>query len=115
VREERAGDRVHLHAALVDAGSGTLVTGGPAASFDLGLAGAVHTYLADSAAALVALQLEDLLGMSEPVNVPGTLDEYPNWQRKLDADLDTLLGDEAVQRLLARVDTGRGKSGSEPD
>jgi 4-alpha-glucanotransferase len=51
----------------------------------------------------VALQLEDLLGMSEPVNVPGTLDEYPNWQRKLTASLDEIFGDDEVRAVLRRI------------
>jgi 4-alpha-glucanotransferase len=28
--------------------------------------------------------------MTDPVNVPGTDQEYPNWQRKLSEDLETL-------------------------
>ena len=34
---------------------------------------ALHLYLARSSTALVALQIEDLLGMVDPVNVPGTM------------------------------------------
>jgi 4-alpha-glucanotransferase len=65
----------------------------PAAPFDpftAELAHAVHLYLARSATALTALQIEDLLGMTEPVNVPGTDREYPNWQRKVSADIEDL-------------------------
>ena len=40
-------------------------------------------YLARSAAALAVLQAEDLVGMADPVNVPGTSDEHANWQRKM--------------------------------
>ena len=52
------------------------------------LAHALHLYLARSNSALIALQLDDLLGMADPVNVPGTDREYPNWQRKLPLDLE---------------------------
>ena len=65
----------------------------PATHFDAftpELAQALHVYLARSATALVALQIEDLLGMTEPVNVPGTDKEYRNWQRKVSVDLDDL-------------------------
>jgi len=41
--------------------------------------------------------------MSEPVNVPGTLDEYPNWQRKLTASLDEIFGDDEVRAVLRRI------------
>ena len=57
------------------------------ATFDAALARAIHVYLAKSAAALVVLQIEDLLGMTDPVNVPGTSHEHANWQRKLTADV----------------------------
>jgi 4-alpha-glucanotransferase len=62
----------------------------PVDRFEEGFAGAIHALLASSQAALVAVQAEDLLGMTEPVNVPGTHGEYPNWRRKLDADLAEL-------------------------
>jgi 4-alpha-glucanotransferase len=29
------------------------------------------------------VQLEDVLGVIEQVNVPGTVDEHPNWRIKL--------------------------------
>ena len=54
------------------------------------LAHALHLYLARSNTALIALQLDDLLGMVDPVNVPGTDREYPNWQRKMLVDLEEL-------------------------
>jgi 4-alpha-glucanotransferase len=43
------------------------------------------------------VQIEDLLGMAEPVNVPGTNTEYPNWQRKLSQTIEAV----AVRRDLA--------------
>ena len=108
VHAERAQDRERLRAALIAAGLDPESTPGSATRFGLTPVAAVQCFLAGSAAALVALQLEDLLGMSEPVNVPGTLDEYPNWQRKLTASLDELFGDEAVLGLLRQVDDLRG-------
>jgi len=51
----------------------------------------------------VFLQLEDLLGVEDPVNVPGTYLEYNNWTRKLPVvvDLETWSEEWAVwfQRL----------------
>jgi 4-alpha-glucanotransferase len=51
---------------------------------------ALHLYLARSNTALLALQLDDLLGMPDPVNVPGTNREYANWQLKLPDELEEL-------------------------
>ena len=48
---------------------------------------AVHAFLARSASRLVAVQLEDMLGISAQTNVPGTIDEFPNWRRKLPLDM----------------------------
>ena len=72
-----------------------LKPGQPATPFDAftaELAHALHLYLARSPTALVALQIEDLLGETLPVNVPGTDKEYPNWQRKISADIEDIAG-----------------------
>jgi 4-alpha-glucanotransferase len=90
IREARARDREALLAALGEQG---LAPESPASStdpFTPELAHALHTYLARSSAALAAIQIEDLLGMTEPVNVPGTHHEYPNWQRKLSSNLEDM-------------------------
>jgi 4-alpha-glucanotransferase len=71
------------------------------------LAHDVQFYLARSAAGLVVLQYEDLLGMTDPVNVPGTSHEHANWQRKVTADIDDALGREATRRLFADVKRAR--------
>jgi 4-alpha-glucanotransferase len=103
VHAERALDRERLQAALAAAG----LDGQPAddgrSRFGATPVSAVHCFLAGSAAALVALQLEDLLGMTDPVNVPGTMDEYPNWRRKLTATTAEIFADKEVLALLARV------------
>lgn len=43
---------------------------------------ALLTRLAKSPAPLLLLNAEDLLGVTEPQNVPGTDREYPNWRRR---------------------------------
>ncbi|WP_213990167.1 4-alpha-glucanotransferase [Sodalis sp. dw_96] len=71
----------------------------------------MHRFLADSASALLGLQPEDWLDMAEPVNVPGTSDEYPNWRRKLSRSLDEIFADRSVNRLLREINLRRGKAG----
>lgn len=71
------------------------------------LAQRVHEFLARSAAALVALQLEDLIGMSDPVNVPGTSTEYPNWQRKVTLDIEEIFLRQDVRDALRAVSRER--------
>jgi (1->4)-alpha-D-glucan 1-alpha-D-glucosylmutase len=114
VRAERTHDRERLRAALVDAGMLPASTQEPDASAGRAMAAAAQLYLATSAAALVALQLEDLLGMEEAVNVPGTRDEHPNWQRKLSATLDELFGDAEVLGLLERIRELRRSGSASP-
>ncbi|MCT8344909.1 4-alpha-glucanotransferase [Photorhabdus kleinii] len=71
----------------------------------------LHRYIAHSACALLGLQPEDWLDMDKPVNIPGTVMEYPNWRRKLNTSLETLFGDDHVNQLLKDVDKCRKKAG----
>jgi 4-alpha-glucanotransferase len=105
VRAARARDREALLGALKDEG---LLPGSPGEPFSLELAHALHVYLARSSAMLAAIQIEDLLGMTEPVNVPGTHHEYPNWQRKLSRDLEDLEIREDLDRRFAEICLARG-------
>jgi 4-alpha-glucanotransferase len=90
VIREREHDRELLLGALQEQGLQPAEPATPADPFTLGLAHALHLYLARSATVLVALQIEDLLGETLPVNVPGTDREYPNWQRKVSADIEDM-------------------------
>lgn len=67
-----------------------------------------HRYLARSNSALLGLQPEDWLGMTSPVNVPGTVNEYPNWRRKLSVTLEEMFRGK-VPGLLSTVSVGRKK------
>ncbi len=108
VVEERARDRELLLAALREQGLNPAQPSTPLEPYTPELAHALQLYLARSPTLLVALQIEDLLGMVDPVNVPGTHYEYPNWQRKLNADIEEIAtrGDLAAQ--LAEIHRARG-------
>ena len=51
----------------------------------------VHGALAGSSSLLQAVQLEDVAGELDQANLPGTVDEHPNWRRKLSRPLAQLL------------------------
>lgn len=68
---------------------------------------AVHRYLAVTQSALLGLQPEEWLDMAQPVNVPGTVDSYPNWRRKLSVTLEEMFADPEVNELLADINIGR--------
>jgi 4-alpha-glucanotransferase len=108
VLEERQRDRHLLLTALHDEGLTPIESGAPLETFTQGLADSLHLYLARSSTTLVALQIEDLLGMTDPVNVPGTDREYPNWQRKLSAEIETMAESPEINGLLERINQARG-------
>jgi len=55
-----------------------------------GLARAAHAYLARTPSALAMAQIDDLTDEADPVNVPTTSDEHPNWRRRLSLTLEEL-------------------------
>ena len=104
VLEERVRDRHAMLAALRWQG---LLPEGFDGSYGDALAHAIQVYLARSASALVVLQAEDLAGMADPVNVPGTSHEHANWQRKMSADLLEVFARPHTQRLFEDVRAAR--------
>jgi 4-alpha-glucanotransferase len=50
----------------------------------------MHAHMAASPCRLAALQLEDALGLEAQVNVPGTIDEHPNWRNRLPVAIEEL-------------------------
>ena len=67
-----------------------------------------HRFVAATPAKLMAFQLEDLVLVDTPVNVPGTSTEYPNWQRRLPQPAEQLLKRTDGQQLLAESKAARG-------
>ena len=45
-------------------------------------------FLARTPSRLLAVSLEDLLGVIDQPNIPGTIDEHPNWRQRLPVALD---------------------------
>ena len=70
----------------------------------------VVRFLAASPARLLAVALEDIVGEREQVNIPGTVDEHPNWRRKLSIDLEDLR-QSSVLCDIARIADEGGRSG----
>ena len=53
----------------------------------------LHAAVGATHAMIALVQLDDITGEREPVNVPGTYKEYPNWRRKLSMDIEDLPND----------------------
>jgi len=68
---------------------------------------AVHLYLGKSRAAMVTVQLEDMIGMLEPVNIPGTSAEYSNWTRRMTESARQIFARSEVRDLAAAMKASR--------
>ncbi len=51
--------------------------------------GAVE-FLARSPSRILAIAIDDLIGLKDQPNIPGTVDEHPNWRRRLPVELNDL-------------------------
>lgn len=103
---ERARDKGLLWAAFQQAGLAPADAPPPEeAPVDEALA-----FVGMTASPLVIYPLEDLLGLVEQPNLPGSIDEHPNWRRRMVAPLDALaeepvLADRlhAIRHLFQRI------------
>jgi 4-alpha-glucanotransferase len=60
-------------------------------------------HLGGTPSALTIVPLEDLLALDEQPNLPGTIDEHPNWRRRLSGPLAELLAEPATARRIAAL------------
>ncbi|MDO8878931.1 MAG: 4-alpha-glucanotransferase [Pseudolabrys sp.] len=71
---------------------------------------AVAAVLAQTPSRLVTVGLDDILDVVEQINIPGTVDEHPNWRRKLPVDVEDLGSHPGLQRVAqAFAENGRGQ------
>lgn len=68
---------------------------------------AALAFIGRTPAPLAIIPMEDALGLEEQPNLPGTVDEHPNWRRRLRPQAADLLDDAAVRRRLALIDGAR--------
>lgn len=57
-------------------------------------------FVAKAAAPLALIPLEDMLGLTEQPNLPGTIDEHPNWRRRYGPPASDLLDTPQARRRL---------------
>ena len=62
-------------------------------------AAAAHAYIARTPSKLAMLQPEDVFELVEQANLPGTVDQHPNWRRKLPLALERWRADARVAAL----------------
>lgn len=56
---------------------------------------AANAFLARTRSRLLTISLEDLLGVLDQPNIPGTVNEHPNWRRRLPV---------AIERMASEID-----------
>ena len=72
------------------------------------LAMAVQEYLARSPSRVLVVQLEDIFGCQEQVNLPGTVDTYANWRRRLPVPIEQWESDGRFAAFARRLAAHRG-------
>ena len=58
-----------------------------------------HRFLARTPSKLLVVQPEDVFELTEQANLPGTVEEHPNWRRKIPVPLEAWRSDPRVERL----------------
>ena len=70
----------------------------------------LERHMCRGSCALFASQLEDWIGVLQPVNVPGTFREYPNWRRKLTVNVEDLDKQPLVKEVTTAMTQGRAEA-----
>lgn len=68
---------------------------------------AAIAHVAASACEIALVPLEDLAGLVEQPNLPGTTDQHPNWRRRMPGSLDAMLEQPEVRERIAMLRKGR--------
>ncbi|WP_096087469.1 4-alpha-glucanotransferase [Agaribacterium haliotis] len=74
---------------------------------DVDLVHAILRFVSQASSQFFMVQLEDLMMMDAPVNVPGTYLEHENWSRRLQFSLEELFADDILHSLFDSITTLR--------
>lgn len=104
-RDGRRADRRRLIDALIDAGvwPPDVPDDEEADETARVLPVAVYRFLARTPCRLLMIQIEDMLRQREQINLPGTVDEHPNWRRRLELPLHELFASPEFAAVVAAV------------
>jgi 4-alpha-glucanotransferase len=106
-REQRGKERAALVRALESVGTQLPKNFQSAGPFGTELTEAAHAFLARTRSGLAMVQLDDMTGETDQVNLPATTDEYPNWRRKQSLTLEELGADPGVHALAKILNVAR--------
>lgn len=108
--EERQRDKGRMLAALKMEGllpEGFSEDPGSAPMMTEELCQAIHAYLGKSASSVVLANVDDLIGEVTQMNLPGTVDAYPNWSRKLSLTFGELRNHRCISHVADLMRTLR--------
>jgi 4-alpha-glucanotransferase len=109
-RQRRGRDREALWSALRASGAADGPDDAPAPEDTDAVLDAALAHTGSAACRLAILPVEDLLGLPEQPNLPGTVEGHPNWRRRLPGEAGTLLDDPRVSRRLEAVARARPRA-----
>ena len=77
---------------------------------------AVVGFLARTKSRLLTISLEDLLGVIDQPNIPGTVNEHPNWRQRLPVAIDEIAPaiDVAALKAATRERAARNRLTCKP-
>jgi 4-alpha-glucanotransferase len=81
----------------------------PGAAMPDAFAAALYRAVARTPSRLVVVPTEDLAGVRDQVNVPGTMDQHPNWRRRLPLSLDELVASPRFEAIVGALRAERPK------
>jgi 4-alpha-glucanotransferase len=108
-RENRVRDRANLIAALEDMQviANDKIPSMSPAIMNRELTLAVQKFLANANSQIQLIPLEDSLECIEQVNIPGTVEEHPNWAQKLPVSIEQYWQTESVLQIAAAMQQAR--------
>ncbi len=108
---DRAENRQRLIAALQDLQllNDTSIPSTEPAEMNDELAIAVQQFLSKTPSKLQLIPLEDALCVEQQVNIPGTIDEHPNWLQRLDFKIDEIWQQTTMKNLVKVMQQERNK------
>jgi 4-alpha-glucanotransferase len=104
--ENRARERTELWAAMRRTGAAAPVAE-PAMSDHTPVVEAAMRHVGGAQCDLALVPIEDVLGLADQPNLPGTTDQHPNWRRRLAFDARSLFADPAVAARLRDLNGAR--------
>jgi len=110
-RDDRIIDRDFLIAAMTDSDLMTEETAPKKspAIMNTPLSVAVQEYMAQAPSSIQLIPLEDALELKEQVNIPGTIDQHPNWKQKLPVSMENFWDTPSVDALSKAMQQARPK------